>query len=210
MNALLLEQRVAWAWLDKMVGRTPPVGDVVRSPKDRAALMERAYEQLKDGLIASIRAELSAVTHAEEAIAAKYGLDPTFFDWFLINGKHWPPMGPKHRRALRAIQSSLLWFGVVPSQWNNMVIPEASQGDDRDAALIEFADWFLKNAFARIQRRFVGAVWKKSRELINVLGAPASGEAHSSAELLSTFTSMLVADTFQLKPAVQQIVDLMQ
>jgi hypothetical protein len=209
MTELLLHEKVAWAWLDKMVGRTPtPVAEAL-TPRARATVLEKAYEGLREGLIASIRAELPLLVHAEETIATKYGLDPTFLDWFLINGKHWPSMAPKHRLALRAMQSCLIWFGAVPSQWNHMVVPEVGQGDDRDAALIELADWFLKNSLARIERRFVTAVWKKSRELLGIFGLPQAGDAKASTMLLFDFTRRLVGDAFQLKPAVQQIVDLL-
>lgn len=208
MSELLLTHRVAWAWLDKMIGRAPTQTSPV-APKDRGALLEHAYEQLRDGLIASIRLEIPALVRAEESIATKYGLDPTFLDWFVVNGKHWPSMAPKHRLALRTVQSIFIWFAAVPSHWSHMVVPEVMQGDDRDAATVELADWFLKNALARIERRFITAVWKKSRELLSALNIDNASEQKASSLLLVDFTNRLAADAFQLKPAVQQIVDLM-
>jgi hypothetical protein len=209
MTPQLSHQRVAWAWLDKMLDRAPSGQAPTLSPRAQAVVLERTYEQLRDGLIASLQAEIAPLVRAEETIATKYGLDPTFLDWFLINGKHWPSMSSRHRRALRAIQSLFIWFGAVPNQWSHMVIPEVDQGDDRDAALIELADWFLKNTLVHVQQRFVGAVWKKSRELTGVFGGSQPGDPKASALLLADFTQRLTADAFQRKPAVQQIVDLM-
>lgn len=200
-------QRIAWAWLDKMLGREPPPAGPV-SPRDRGLLLESTYEQLRDDLIADVHAEIPLLIHAETAIAAKYELDPVFLDWFVVNGKNWPPMSPKARRALRAIQSLFLWFGAVPSHWNHMTIPDATRGDDRDAATIELADWFVKNSLVRIERQFASALWKKSRELLSIFGL-ASGDVKASALLLADFAKRLVGDAFQTKPAVQQIVDLM-
>lgn len=209
MTALIQTQRVAWAWLDKMLGKPSGPSAQPSSPRARAEVLEKTYAQLRDALVASIQAEIELLIRAEEAIATKYGLDPTFLDWFVINGKHWPSMSPRHRRALRAIQSLFIWFGAVPSQWSHMLIPEVSQGDDRDAAVIEFADWFLKNSLARIQRRLIGAVWKKSRELTDLFGVSRAGDPKASAILFEDFKARLMSDAFQRKPAVQQIVDLM-
>jgi hypothetical protein len=135
---IAIEKKIAWAWLDKAIGRKPSQGDATAqgmTPKQRSVLLERAYEKLKEELTDAIVAEIPGLMRAEQTIAAEYGIDPLFLNWFLVNGKHWPSLQPLQRKGLRAVQSILMWFSAVPDHWNNMQIPDISEGDRRDGAL---------------------------------------------------------------------------
>jgi hypothetical protein len=208
--------RIAWAWLDKMLGQPPSQVDPghevpaqAMTPQERQQLLEQAYEDVKGSLIKAIGNEIVPLSHAESAISTKHGIDPLFMSWFLLNSKHWPSMSTKTRRALQAVRSIHMWFGAMPDHWKSMRVPEMEEGRDRDDALREVGDWFVKNAVPRIERLYVNAIWKKSRELVGAF-AGRSGRPDSRASLLlmQDFEKRLVGDRFQLKPAVQKVVDL--
>lgn len=208
------EKKIAWAWLDKTMGRQPqPQGDrsvPTMTPKQRSALLERAYESLKEELTEGIVAEIPGLLRAEHAIAVEHGLDPLFLNWFLVNGKHWPSMPPAQRNGLRAVQSILIWFSAVPDHWNNMQIPDISEGGQRDAALEELANYFVKTSMPRIEKKFANALWRQSREILDAFRGPgAAPDSKASLLLMRDFEKRLVADVFQNKPAVQQVVDLL-
>lgn len=208
-----MEHRVAWAWLDKAMGRArlPSAPNVpAKSDKEKAELIERAYEDLKASLTAAIAAEISGIQRAEEMVAHRAGIDPVFLDWFLINGKHWPTLPDLLRRSLRAVQSIFIWFGALPDHWNNMAIPDLDGGDARDVAMQELGTYFAKTALPRIEKKFANAIWKKSRELTDVFRGPgATPDPKASILLMHDFKRRLVADRFQKKPAIQQIADML-
>ena len=191
-------QRVAWAWLEKLVSQPPPQAPtpppaLKMTARERERLLENAYESIKQELITAIKAEIPKAERAQGQIAGRHGIDPLFLDWFLVNGKHWPPMSPKQRRALRALQSTNIWFGALPDTWRNMVVPELDQTRDRDQALRELADWFVKNSLATIERKYVNAIWKHSRDLVRAFrGGGAATDPKASLLLMREFKKRLV------------------
>lgn len=209
-------QRVAWAWLDKLVGQQParpptaPEPPALKmTPRERERLLEETYESIKKELIATIKMEIPKVERAEAQIAGRHGIDPVFLDWFLINGKHWPSLSSKQRAALYALQSTFMWFGALPDDWRDMKVPELDQTRDRDQALRELADWFVKNTVATVARKYVNLIWKHSRALMKAFRGPgAPSDPKASLLLMRDFKRRLLADRFQLQPSVQQIVDL--
>jgi hypothetical protein len=208
---IAIEKKIAWAWLDKAIGRNPQTREApTLTPQQRTALLERSYEELKDELIGSINAEIPGLLRAEHAIALEHDLDPTFLNWFLVNGKHWPSLPPAQRKGLRAVQSIYMWFSAVPDHWNNMQVPDISEGERRDAALADLADYFVKTSMPRIEKKFAKALWLKSRAILDAFRGPgATPDAKASLLLMRDFEKRLVADLFQSKPAVQQVVDLL-
>jgi hypothetical protein len=205
--------RVAWAWLDKLLGQAPAGVAVApaakMTPQERNRLLEGAYDDVKNALIKAIGNEIVPLSHAEAAAAEGHGIDPLFLNWFILNSKHWPSMPTKTRQALQAVRSVHMWFGAMPDHWKNMRVPEIVEGQDRDAALREVGDWFVKNAVPRIERQYVNAIWKKSRELIGAFsGRAGRPDPKASLLLMRDVEKRLVGDRFQLKPAVQKVVDL--
>ena len=205
-------ERVAWAWLDKLVGKTEPRGADVPAREmpraEREKLVEQAYETTRDDLVAAIGAAVPDLARGEGRISKKYGLDPLFVNWFIVNGRGWPSLAPKTRDALRALQSVHLWFGAVPDEWSRMVIPDVGQEDARDAALREIGEWFLASVVKDLRRRYLEAVWRKARELVAVFRGGGPAEPDAGVLLLRDFKRRLVGDRFQEKPAVGRIVDL--
>jgi hypothetical protein len=204
-------ERVAWAWLDKLLGQPdqreepPPARAMTRAERER--LVEQAYEATKDSLLKDLVAAIPEILREEARIAAKHGLDPLFVNWFLVNGKHWPPLSPRTREALRALQSLHIWFGAVPATWSDMIVPELEHGDARDEAMKEIGEWFLANVVGPARREYLASVWRKARDLVKVFKGPAP-DADAGVLLLRDFKRRLVGDRFQEKPAVGRIVDL--
>lgn len=205
-----IEKKIAWAWLDKMVGQRPEAVPASMSRQERSVLLNRAYEDLKGSLINAIVDEIPGLKRAEQNIALSHDLDPTFLNWFLVNGKHWPAMSPAMRSGLRALQSIYIWFDGLPDHWNNMQLPDISEMSRRDDALEDLASYFVKTAMPRIEKKFAQALWKKSREALDAFRDPGgTPDPKASLLLLKDFEKRLVADLFQSKPAVQQVVDLL-
>lgn len=215
-------EKVAWAWLDNLVQRAqralkgpqpeapadlPPA--VSMTPRAREKSIENAYEATKKKLMADIRAAIGPTQRAEQQFARKANLDPLYFNWFLVNGKNWPPMPNDANKALRAIQNMYLWYGAVPPHWNTMRIPDMSQSRDRDRALTDFGKWFLRNVVPQIERNYVREVYKQSQDLVKQFrGGNAPRDPKAAIMLMRNFEKRLVADRFQAKPAVQEVVDL--
>lgn len=219
MNAVVTlpsHKKVAWAWLDKLLSRRPspretePVPAKEMTPRQRVQILEGAFEEIKATLMAAIRAEIPSIVRQQDAIARRHGIDPRFLNWYLVNGKHWPSVPPKTRRGLRALQSLAMWFGMFTGPWRSMVVPDIDQASDRDAALKELGEWFVKTAIPKIERKYVQAVWKKSRELVDLFKGRGHGrDPKASVLLMRDFEKRLVGDRFQEKPAVQAVVDLL-
>lgn len=211
--------RVARSWLlEKLLGpeKKAPSSSPSSPPRARAMtdrerehLLETAYESLKSDLQRAIRAELPGLGATEKRLANKHGIDPLFLNWFVIHSKHWPSMPKRTKDALRAIKDMRLWFGELPPSWNNMQVPQMESGRQRDTALRELGEWFLKNSVKKIERSFTNAIWKKSRELLDAFKGRGKGsKAQASVLLLRDFKNRLGADRFQLKPAVRRVVEL--
>jgi len=216
-------EKIAWAWLDNLVDKAqsaqrrpsrqpapadlPPV--IHMTPRAREQSISDAYEKTKKILIASIKAEIGTIQRHEAALANRAGLDPLYLNWFLVNGKHWPGMPKKTNQALRAIQNIYLWFGAVPSSWNHMEVPDVNQSRDRDRAFVELGNWFLRTVIPKIERRYVREVWKQSQDLVKQFrGQNAPRDPTASIMLMRNFEKRITADTFQSRPAVQEVVDL--
>ena len=216
-------QRVAWAWLDKLIGQQPgrppppPVSPststelpaLKMTPREREHLLEQTYENIKKELISTIKMEIPKVERAEAQIASRHGIDPVFLDWFVMNPRNWPSMSSKQRSSLNALQNTFIWFAALPDDWRDMVVPDLDQIRDRDQALRELADWFVKNTVATVARKYVNLIWKHSRALMKAFRGPgAPSDPKASLLLMRDFKRRLLADRFQLQPSVQQIVDL--
>lgn len=220
-------EKVAWAWLDNLVdkaqravrprsrdsGPTPAPAElppaVKMTPQAREKSIKDAYEKVKKGLLADIKREVSTIQRAEQQAARRAGIDPLYFNFFIVNGKHWPPMSRDTNRALRAIQNIYLWTGALPSHWNNMQIPEMSKSRDRDRELKAFGNWFLRTVVPKLERQYVREVYKQSQDLVKSFrGKNAPRDPKAAIMFMRDFEKRLVADRFQAKPAVQEVVDL--
>jgi hypothetical protein len=207
-------KKVAWAWLDRLLGKRPgpreePPPAAAMSPRERERVLERAYEQMKDELTGWIRAEIPALRRQQAQIAGRHGLDVTYFDWFLMNGQSWPSLPTAARRGLRAMQKIFMFFGAVPNHWNDMIIPDMDELRQRDAALREFGDWFVKTVVRKIERKYIQMVHRKAQELVNLFRGRGGGrDPAASILLMRDFEKRLVGDRFTLRPAVVGVVDL--
>jgi len=207
-------KKVAWAWLDKLLGkkttpREPAPAAAAMSPRERERVLERAYEEMKDELVRWIGAEIPAMRRQQAQIAHRHRLDPTFFDWFLIQGKNWPAMPQHTRDALRAIQKIFMFYAAVPDDWNDMLMPEMPQLRHRDAAMREFGDWFVKTVVRKIERQYVQMVHRKAQELVRVFrGRSGPRDPVAALLLMRDFEKRLVADRFGKHAAVMGVVDL--
>ena len=216
-------EKVAWAWLDNLVDRAqravtrpspqavpadlPPA--VKMTPRAREQSIQGAYEATLEVLKAAIKSEIGGIQRAESQFAGRAGVDPLYFNWFLINGKHWPPMSRDANRALRAVQNIYLWYGALPNHWNTMQIPELSASRSRDRELQNFGKWFLQSVIPKIERKYIREVYKQSQSLVKQFRGPrAPRDPKAAIMLMRDFEKRLVADRFQLKPAVQEVVDL--
>jgi hypothetical protein len=222
-------KKVAWAWLDNLLGladrvtrqeemrggpKTAPADlppAVHMTPRAREGAIKDAYEDLKKQLINSIGKEIPTIRRKQREIARRHGLDETYFDWFLMGGRHWPPMPPKPARGLRAIQAIFTWYADMPDHWNNMVIPELDQVRDRDRAMKELGDWFVKTVVPKIERDYVRSVSKKSRDLVKTFkGRSAPHDPKAALLLMRDFEKRLMADRYPKRQAVQAVVNLFE
>lgn len=223
-------RRVAWAWLDSLVDRTqrvlrreerqpsgpktapadlPPA--VKMTERAREELVSDAYKELQRELIKSVKDEIPTIRRKQAELARRYHLDLTYFDWFLMAGRHWPPMPPKSARGLRAIQAIFTWFGDMPSSWEHMVIPDLQQTRDRDQAMRALGDWFVKSLIPKIERDYARSVMKKSDELVKTFkGRSAPRDPKAALLLMRNFEKRLLADRYPERAAIQGVVNLFE
>jgi len=207
-------EKVAWAWLDKMLGKTPaphqqPIPAAAMTPRERELELENTYRSIKDQLIRWIRQEIPAIRRQQTQIARRYGLDPVYFDWFLINGQNWPSLSQTTRRALRSMQKIFMFYGEIPNHWNDMVIPDMDELRQRDAAMRDFGDWFVKTVVRKIERKYVQLIHTKAQDLVRTFKGPGGGrDPAASILLMRDFEKRLVGDRFTLRPAIVSVVDL--
>ena len=79
-------------------------------------------------------------------------------------------MPERLKKGLRALETARLVFAEVPSSWTRMRVPEMDEARQRDAALKELGEWFIKNFVVKVERKFMKAIWTKSRELLDEVG----------------------------------------
>lgn len=219
---------VAWAWLDSLVNKVertlqreervpggpktvpadlPPVMSM--TPRTREQAVADAFEKFKRGFVRAVGDTIPEIRRKQSQIARRYGLDPLFFDWFLMAGRHWPPMPPKTDRALRAIQGIFTWYGEVPNSWNNMTVPELEQGKDRDQAMKELGEWFLRTLLPKLEQKFAKLSREQSDDLVRRFkGRSAPRDPHANLLLLRNFKKRLFADRYPERAAVQAVVNL--
>lgn len=211
MSTLISAEKVARSWFLTKIKAPPPAPKNVEglSADQQEDLIENAYDEIKHNLIRSMKSEFGALDRAERRIAKRHGIDPLFLNWYVVNGSHWPSMSQRVKKALKTIQDMRLWFGQVPSSWSRMKVPSRDEAKARDSALKELGDWFLKNIAHKIETSFISDIWKKSRDLLNVLKGRGKGSSsQASILLLKEFKQRLQGDRFQLKPAVRRMVSL--
>lgn len=212
-------KRVARSWLlDKLFGKkeqqnqekgVKQIPAKTLSQREREKVLDDSYEEIKRAVELAIQSQIGAMNSTEKRIAKKYGIDPTFLNWYVVSGKQWPSMPAKTRDALRAMQSIRVWFGAVPSGWSNMRTPPPEKARSRDAALKELGETFLKQSVTRIERKYADKIWKKSRQLQNIFQGPGGPKnSNVSLYLMQDFERRLKGDRFQKKPAVRRVVEL--
>lgn len=216
-------KKVAWAWLDNLVNKAqrpvsgpgsqvapadlPPASHM--SPRAREQSIQDAYDAVLKTLTSDIKSEIGNIQRMEAQLAQRAGLDPLYLNWFLVNGKNWPSMPKGVNQGLRAIQNIYLWFGAVPNHWNNMHVPDIDQSRVRDRAFQDLGKWFVQSVVPKIERKYTREVWKQSQDLVKQFrGKNAPRDATAAIMLMRDFEKRLVGDRFQLKPAVQGVVDL--
>ena len=207
-------ERVAWAWLDKVLDkfkRSPeeePDAPVVKmTPRERANTIEASYDKVLAELKKWVKAEIPAMRRQEMQIAKRYGIDPLFFNWYIVNGLNWPQMSRRQNAALRAIQNIYIWHGAVPDNWQGMEIPELEQGRDRNAAMKALADWFLRTTVKGIERKYIREIHKEAQNLVKKFrGSRAPRDAKASIMFMRDFEKRLLADRFAEKPAIHEVV----
>jgi len=219
---------VAWAWLDSLVDKVertlqreeripggaktvpadlPPVMSM--TPRTREQAVKDSYETFKRSFVRAVGDVIPEIRRKQSQIAQQHDLDPLFFDWFLMAGRHWPPMPTKTTRALRAIQGIFTWYGEVPNSWNNMTVPELEQGRDRDQAMKELGEWFVRTIVPKLERTFAKLSFKESNDLVQRFkGRSAPRDPHASLLLLRDFKKRLFADRYPERAAIQAVVNL--
>lgn len=173
-------------------------------------LVERAYQRIRNVLVAAIERSIPALVAAERKAAEANGIDPLYLNWFIVNGRRWPPLTQRQRDVLRAVQSIYLWFGAVPPSWEERSEPDLAEYPLRDAALREFVKIVEEKLLPALNRILTKLVWAESRKILVALKKEGMPEPRNcSLVLLAHVKRHLAADRFQQHPPTQQVLDLM-
>lgn len=171
-------------------------------------LIEPAYQRIRNSLVAAIERSIPALVAAERKAAEANGIDPLYLDWFIVNGRRWPPLTQRQKDILRAVQSIYLWFGAVPPSWEER--NEPGLPTLRDEALRDFAKIVENRLLPTLNRILTKLIWMESRKILAALKSNGMPEPRDcSLLLLAHVKRYLAADRFQEHLPTQQVLDLM-
>ena len=167
--------KVAWAFLDKLLGRTPPKPDKDPSTMtmaERNLVLDKSTEQMSDAMHSVLARMSKKATHEVRKVAAAYDLDPRAIFWILTQPrKRWPRMPRNLLRWLDVASSSIAQFGNAPSMPGRVKYTpevEALVG----SAFLELGRWAQTTMKPELERAYLKVLQNEARDLVPVYTYP--------------------------------------
>lgn len=167
--------KVAWAFLDKLLGRTPPKPDLdplTMTMAERNRVLTDSTQQMAVVMDKELASFAKEFAEQVKKVAAGYNLDPRAVFWILMKPRQrWPRMPPLQRRWLDVGASAAAAYGEVPPmpgrvQYSPQV--ESLVG----SAFLELARWSQMNMKKDLERAYIRVLQREARELLPVYTYP--------------------------------------
>ena len=194
--------KVAWAWLDRMLGRAPSPSPAAppelpenMSDAQKERVLDQTYKQLLAGLKSLQLQGKKDFLSEMNRVGRRYGVDPKILMFYVIDGKNWPQMPNMAEDALRTMQALLLQTGF-PSFDKN----EVQMFDDLENvrnALVDLAMHVYGHIIPQMSNSFYKELSKQAKRIINVFRQPGDRvQPNGMLHLMSAFEKRLYQDRF--------------
>lgn len=166
--------KVAWAFLDKLLGRKPPPDRDPRtlSMKERNDWLDQSTNQMAEMMEKAVKNSTAKFDRQLRQIARKRNLDPrAIYFWLMKPRNQWPPLPHDLRRWLDVGGSALATFGFPPPMPGRVrFTPEvAAQVAD---AFVDLAKWARKEMKQDLEQQYLKVLQREARELVPVYTYP--------------------------------------
>jgi hypothetical protein len=167
--------KVAWAFLDKLLGRKPPPpvpdSDPGLSNKERSALLYNAVVHLAKQVNLAMSIASTAFVKQVIKISRKNGVDPrAIFHRMVLPQNRWPRLTPKARSWLSVMGSLAVTEGDAPRVGQFKPMPELEPMIA--LTMEEIGLWASKHMKSFLEQAYIENLQKEARSLIPVYTYP--------------------------------------
>lgn len=167
--------KVAWAFLDKLLGRTPPKPDLdplTMTMAQRNQVLDESTHQMAVAMDKELRQFSKAFAAQVNKVAAGYDLDPRAVFWILMQPrKRWPKMPNNQRRWLDVGASAAAVYGDVPSMPGRVTYsPQVERLVG--SAFLELGRWVHSKIKSDLERAYLKVLQREARQLMGVYTYP--------------------------------------
>lgn len=166
--------KVAWAFLDKLLGRTPPPPDTdprTLSMDERNEILDRVVVNMGNSMNKAMEVASSSFAKQVIKMSRAQGVDPrAVFHRLVMPRKKWPMLPPKTHRWLDTMASIISVFGDVPSV-GRFVSPPELEPSIR-IVLENLGNWAATYMKDFLEKAYLEVLQKEARQLIPVYSYP--------------------------------------
>lgn len=159
-------KKVAWAFLDKLLGRDAPTpAESNLTPKQRMAMLDNANMRLGKSFKLALEIASKAFVKQVVKVSQKNGVHSrAIFHRLVMTQNKWPRMPTVKRRWLSLMAQSALTFGEIPSvpRWKSP--PELEPMIEK--TMEELGAWSQKTMKFFLEKAYVENLQKEARPLI--------------------------------------------
>jgi len=159
-------KKVAWAFLDKLLGRDAPTPTESKlDPKQRRAMLDDANIRLGNSMKLALKIASRAFVKQVVKTSQNNGVHSrAIFHRLMMPQNRWPRMPHDKRRWLSLMASSAAQFGEIPSvpRWKSP--PELEPMVEQ--TMKELAAWSEKTMKSFLEKAYVENLQKEARPLI--------------------------------------------
>ena len=159
-------KKVAWAFLDKLLGRdAPKPAESNLTPKQRREMLDNANIRLGQSFKLALKIASQSFAKQVVKVSQKNGVHSrAIFHRLMMPQNRWPRMPADKRRLLSLMASSAAQFGEIPSvpRWKSP--PELEPMVEK--TMEELATWSQKTMKSFLEKAYVENLQKEARPLI--------------------------------------------
>lgn len=195
-----IQTKVAWAWLDKMLGRNP-----VHAPQEQPAaksvpkkeiFLDRVYADLLGNLFREIDKAKEQFLRKVGEVAKAYGIHPDVLLFYVVDGKAWPStISGDFRSSLRLMQTILLQRGF-PTLNKAALMAQPPDPELVKSALRDLSFFVKGKLLPAMSNSFYKDLRQKSADIVKVFAEPGDRPSQPLRYLMAQFEHRMARDKF--------------
>jgi len=201
---LRIQTKVAWNWLDKMLGRSQnevSTNDIPEAQKEK--VLDQVYRDLLAHLNKLQKEARDDVVKKAHRIAVKRGLSPVHLLYYLINGRDWPTMSGDMKRALQVMQGVFLHTRLPDGRRDEI---DSLDPSALKMPLMELAIYISGRLIPNMSDSFFNEVEKQAKNVVSAFKQPGDrAQPRAFAGLVGAFEERLARDHFPGKTTVMRL-----